>query len=32
VAGRAWVEQDFNAAVYLERQLDLYDALGARVR
>jgi glycosyltransferase involved in cell wall biosynthesis len=31
-AGRAWVEKDFNAAVYLERQLDLYDSLGARVR
>ncbi|HMK69844.1 MAG TPA: glycosyltransferase family 4 protein [Xanthobacteraceae bacterium] len=31
-AGRAWVERDFNAAVYLERQLDLYGALTARVR
>ena len=31
-AGRAWVEQDFNAVVYLERQLDLYDTLGVRVR
>jgi glycosyltransferase involved in cell wall biosynthesis len=31
-AGRAWVEQDFNAAVYLQRQLDLYDSLGVRVR
>jgi glycosyltransferase involved in cell wall biosynthesis len=31
-AGRAWVEQDFNAAIYLERQLSLYDSLGARVR
>ncbi len=31
-AGRAWVEQDFNAAIYLERQLGLYDSLGVRVR
>jgi glycosyltransferase involved in cell wall biosynthesis len=31
-AARAWVEKDFNAAVYLERQLGLYDSLGARVR
>ncbi len=31
-AGRAWVEQEFNAALYLERQLDLYGALTARVR
>jgi glycosyltransferase involved in cell wall biosynthesis len=31
-AGRAWVERDFNAAIYLERQLDLYDSLGVRVR
>jgi glycosyltransferase involved in cell wall biosynthesis len=31
-AGRAWVEQDFNAAIYLERQLSLYDSLGVRVR
>ena len=31
-AGRAWVERDFNAAIYLERQLDLYDSLRARVR
>jgi glycosyltransferase involved in cell wall biosynthesis len=31
-AGRAWVEQDFNAAVYLRRQLELYDSLGVRVR
>jgi glycosyltransferase involved in cell wall biosynthesis len=31
-AGRAWVEQDFNAAIYLERQLGLYDTLGVRVR
>jgi glycosyltransferase involved in cell wall biosynthesis len=31
-AGRAWVEQDFNAAIYRKRQLDLYDSLGARVR
>jgi len=31
-AGRAWVERDFNAAIYLERQLDLYGALSARVR
>lgn len=31
-AARAWVERDFNAAVYLDRQLDLYDALGVRVR
>jgi len=31
-AARAWVERDFNAAVYLERQLGLYDSLRARVR
>jgi glycosyltransferase involved in cell wall biosynthesis len=31
-AGRAWVEREFNAAVYLERQLSLYSALSARVR
>lgn len=31
-AGRAWVERDFNAAVYLERQLELYGSLGVRVR
>lgn len=31
-AGRAWVEQDFNPSVYLNRQLDLYDSLGVRVR
>ncbi len=31
-AARAWVEKDFNAAVYLERQLALYDSLGVRVR
>ena len=31
-AGRAWVERDFNAAIYLERQLSLYDSLGVRVR
>jgi glycosyltransferase involved in cell wall biosynthesis len=31
-AGRAWVERDFNAATYRERQLDLYDSLGVRVR
>ncbi len=31
-AGRAWAERDFNAAVYLDRQLDLYGALAARVR
>jgi glycosyltransferase involved in cell wall biosynthesis len=31
-AGRAWVEQDFNAAVYLDRQLDLYQSLGVQVR
>lgn len=31
-AGRAWVERDFNAAIYLERQLALYDSLGVRVR
>ncbi len=29
---RAWVERDFNAAVYLERQLDLYGTLSTRVR
>jgi glycosyltransferase involved in cell wall biosynthesis len=31
-AGRAWVERDFNAAIYVDRQLALYDALGVRVR
>lgn len=31
-AGRAWVAQDFNAAIYLERQLALYGSLGVRVR
>ena len=31
-AGRAWVERDFNAATYVDRQLALYDALGVRVR
>ena len=31
-AGRAWVERDFNAAIYLERQLELYDSLGVLVR
>jgi glycosyltransferase involved in cell wall biosynthesis len=31
-AGRAWVEQDFSPAVYRQRQLDLYDSLGVRVR
>jgi glycosyltransferase involved in cell wall biosynthesis len=31
-AGRAWVERDFNAAIYRQRQLDLYDSLGVRVR
>jgi hypothetical protein len=31
-AGRAWAERDFNAAIYLQRQLDLYDSLGVRVR
>jgi len=31
-AGRTWVERDFNAAIYLERQLSLYDSLGVRVR
>jgi len=31
-AARAWVERDFNAAVYRERQLGLYDSLRARVR
>ena len=31
-AGRAWVETDFCPSVYLQRQLDLYDALGVRVR
>jgi glycosyltransferase involved in cell wall biosynthesis len=31
-AARAWAEQDFNAAIYLQRQLDLYDSLGVRVR
>jgi glycosyltransferase involved in cell wall biosynthesis len=31
-AGRAWVEKDFSPSVYLQRQLDLYDSLGVRVR
>jgi glycosyltransferase involved in cell wall biosynthesis len=31
-AGRAWAERDFSAAIYLKRQLALYDALGVRVR
>jgi glycosyltransferase involved in cell wall biosynthesis len=31
-AGRAWVERDFNPAIYRERQLDLYGALSVRVR
>jgi glycosyltransferase involved in cell wall biosynthesis len=31
-AGRAWVERDFNAAIYVDRQLALYDALGVGVR
>jgi glycosyltransferase involved in cell wall biosynthesis len=31
-AGRAWVEPDFNAAIYLKRQLGLYESLGVRVR
>ena len=31
-AGRAWVETDFSPSVYLQRQLDLYDSLGVRVR
>jgi len=31
-AARAWVERDFNASVYLERQLDLYGTLSTRVR
>jgi glycosyltransferase involved in cell wall biosynthesis len=31
-AARAWVEKDFNPTVYLDRQLDLYDSLGVRVR
>jgi glycosyltransferase involved in cell wall biosynthesis len=31
-AGRAWVERDFNAAIYLQRQFELYDSLGVRVR
>lgn len=31
-AGRAWVERDFNAAAYVDRQLALYDTLGVRVR
>jgi glycosyltransferase involved in cell wall biosynthesis len=30
-AARAWVERDFNAAIYLKRQIDLYDSLGVRV-
>jgi glycosyltransferase involved in cell wall biosynthesis len=31
-AGRAWAEQDFSPSVYRQRQLDLYDSLGVRVR
>jgi len=31
-AAHAWVERDFNAGVYLERQLALYESLGLRVR
>jgi glycosyltransferase involved in cell wall biosynthesis len=31
-AGRTWVEKDFNAAVYLDRQIDLYTSLGVRFR
>ena len=31
-AGRAWVEQDFNPAVYRQRQVDLYGSLSVRVR
>lgn len=31
-AGRAWAERDFNAAIYLERQLDLYETVGVRVK
>lgn len=31
-AGRAWVERDFSPVVYRQRQLDLYDSLGVRVR
>jgi glycosyltransferase involved in cell wall biosynthesis len=30
--GRAWVERDFSPVVYLERQLELYESIGARVR
>lgn len=31
-AGRAWVQSDFSPQVYLQRQLELYDSLGVRVR
>jgi glycosyltransferase involved in cell wall biosynthesis len=31
-AGRDWVEREFNAALYVDRQLSLYDSLGVRVR
>jgi glycosyltransferase involved in cell wall biosynthesis len=31
-AARDWAGRDFNAAVYLDRQLALYDAIGARVK
>jgi glycosyltransferase involved in cell wall biosynthesis len=31
-AGRAWVEQDFSAALYLRRQLELYGAVMTHVR
>ena len=31
-SARAWAERDFNARVYLDRQLDLYSTLSARVR
>jgi glycosyltransferase involved in cell wall biosynthesis len=31
-SARAWAERDFNAAIYLDRQLELYGKLSARVR
>ena len=31
-AVRAWVEKDFSADIYLQRQLDLYGTLSTRVR
>ena len=31
-SARAWAERDFNAAIYLDRQLELYGKLSAQVR